>query len=416
MHKLFLSGLIAICVVLAACGGGGGGSSTTPTPTPVPTVVPTAPPGGPNVLSVVVDSGPNADYVNGPFASVTICQPGTNTCQTIDHLLVDTGSYGLRIMASTFNALPLSALPQQTGATNGGNSPLAECAQFGSGFTWGSVRTADVIMAGEQASNLPIQIIGDQNYASIPSACSAAGGTPLNSVAAFGVNGVLGVGLFAEDCPACATTPLSPTNGGGYYYCPTSSTCQVAQVPISKQIINPVAQFATDNNGVLLWLPAVPASGASNVVGSLVFGIGTRTNNALGNAKVLTTNGSGLISTLFNGTNYSTSFIDSGSNGLFFPSSMTVCASPNSEWYCPSGTQSVSATMLGANAVTNPVNFSVGNFVSLLSIPNNTAFNNLGGPLAGEFDWGLPFFFGRNVYTALNGRMAGGQTGPYFAY
>jgi hypothetical protein len=33
-----------------------------------------------------------------------------------------------------------------------------------------------------------------------------------------------------------------------------------------------------------------------------------------------------------------------------------------------------------------------------------------------SFAFGLPFFFGRNVYTAIEGRSAGGQLGPYFAY
>jgi hypothetical protein len=33
-----------------------------------------------------------------------------------------------------------------------------------------------------------------------------------------------------------------------------------------------------------------------------------------------------------------------------------------------------------------------------------------------SFDFGLPFFYGRSVFTAIQGRSAGGFTGPYFAY
>ena len=45
--------------------------------------------------------------------------------------------------------------------------------------------------------------------------------------------------------------------------------------------------------------------------------------------------------------------------------------------------------------------------------PNlNTNFNSP----ASSFDLGLPFFYGRNVYTAIEGRSAGGATGPYFAF
>jgi len=48
------------------------------------------------------------------------------------------------------------------------------------------------------------------------------------------------------------------------------------------------------------------------------------------------------------------------------------------------------------------------------------AFNNLGGPsTAGTFDWGLPFFYGRSVYTALEGhdnrRDNRGHTVPFIA-
>jgi hypothetical protein len=32
------------------------------------------------------------------------------------------------------------------------------------------------------------------------------------------------------------------------------------------------------------------------------------------------------------------------------------------------------------------------------------------------FDWGLPFFFGRSVFTAIEGRSAGGSVGPYMAF
>jgi len=42
-------------------------------------------------------------------------------------------------------------------------------------------------------------------------------------------------------------------------------------------------------------------------------------------------------------------------------------------------------------------------------------FNNLGGPGHDSFDWGLPFF-GRNVFTAIEGRSTPGGTGPYWAY
>ena len=67
------------------------------------------------------------------------------------------------------------------------------------------------------------------------------------------------------------------------------------------------------------------------------------------------------------------------------------------------------------------------NFPAWSSPPPNTsmlAFGNLGGPNAGmpslhipaSFDWGLSFFYGRSVYTAIEGAITPGGTGPYFAY
>jgi hypothetical protein len=67
----------------------------------------------------------------------------------------------------------------------------------------------------------------------------------------------------------------------------------------------------------------------------------------------------------------------------------------------------------------NAVNFSVGNADSLFANnPNNAAFNNLAGPNSdpNSFDVGLPFFFGRAVYTAIEGQNTTAGIGPYFAY
>ena len=33
-----------------------------------------------------------------------------------------------------------------------------------------------------------------------------------------------------------------------------------------------------------------------------------------------------------------------------------------------------------------------------------------------QFALGIPFFFGRNVFTAIEGQTTPGGTGPYFAY
>jgi hypothetical protein len=55
---------------------------------------------GQNVQPIAVNSGPLNNYANGVFTSVTVCVPGSGSCQTINDVLVDTGSSGLRILSS----------------------------------------------------------------------------------------------------------------------------------------------------------------------------------------------------------------------------------------------------------------------------------------------------------------------------
>ena len=191
MHRtLLLSGLLVAQELTPQCGG-------TPSSS-----VPAAP--ADNVQSILVNAGPTGDYFNGAFTSVTICAPGRSTgCQTIDGVLVDTGSTGLRVLSS---ALTLS-LPQQVGASG---APIVECAQFLDGFTWGPVQTADVKLAGEQASAVPIQVIDERAFPNIPTACSSAG-VAEDTLDKLGANAILGIGLFRQDCGPAARSSGRPT-------------------------------------------------------------------------------------------------------------------------------------------------------------------------------------------------------------
>ena len=358
-----------------------------------------------NVVPFTVDGSlcASGSYPNKPCVSVTVCTPGTSTCQTITDILLDTGSYGLRIFKQALSV----SLPQVTVASGA----LAECIQFGDGSTeWGPIQRASVILGGEPAVQLPIQVV-DATFGTRPNQCQNADPTP----AAAGFNGILGVGLFTEDC---GTACVSFAANGIYFAC-NGSVCSGSTAPIASQAQNPVALLLQDNNGVLVQLPGIPAGGTASVNGNLVLGIGTRANNTPSGVTAYSASGVGDFTTTFNGTGFSNSFIDSGSNGLFFDAPATLippCPSPNAGWFCPSTTLSLSATNTAASgSPSGSVPFRIGNFNSLIGSSNNV-FAEIGGSSFGGFDWGLPFFFGRNVFVGIEGKSSSLGIGPYWAY
>src|SRR5262249_35837243 len=175
---------VALAAVLAmpACGGGGGGS---PSAASSPTVN--------NVQPIQVNLGPTRDYLNGVFTTLTPCVPGTSTCQNVDNVLVDSGSIGLRVLASQLSL----QLPRQSDASG---NPIANCGSFvGMNYTWGPMAKATVRLAGEEAPSVPIQIIGDPSLPDPPSNCSA-GGTAIDTLDDLGARGILGIGVFPPDC------------------------------------------------------------------------------------------------------------------------------------------------------------------------------------------------------------------------
>jgi hypothetical protein len=112
--------------------------------------------------------------------------------------------------------------------------------------------------------------------------------------------------------------------------------------------------------------------------------------------------------------------LDTGSNGLFFNSNLTICTESGlADFYCPSSTENLNATIEGQNGMSASVAFSV--------VPADTlsgadaAFSALAGPYPDAqdtqtFDWGLPFYFGRTVYTVIEGATTAVGNGPYVAF
>jgi hypothetical protein len=351
--------------------------------------------------------------------TVTICIPGEQggtQCATVDHMQLDTGSVGVRVHSSALDPAFANRLPAQTGATDDptGNAPIAECSVFGSGYTWGSIRRADVTIGGKTAGNLPIQVIADNKY-STPLDCQQRGGLNLGTVAVLGANGVLGIGPLQRDYPAVALTPLP----AAYYYCTSATSCTGTRIPLDTQVMNPVANFTSDNNGTIIRLPALPAGGQTSATGELVFGVNTQQNNTLpSSAAVLQLDSNSSLTTNYKGS-VLRSWIDSGTNVYYFPDSTIPYAGSDEAGYLytPANTLNLSSVLQASNG-TGPsvtVPFMVSHGFNLRA-NQYSAYDSLAAPYYGGFIWGLPMFYGRSVYTVLSGEKAGTQTGPFVAF
>lgn len=383
-----------------------------------------------NVQSIVVDSGPSpvanstSPSINTAFTTVTICAPGSTTnCQTIDHIQVDTGSAGLRILSEVLTI----TLPVKNDTAG---NVIAECVGFVDGASWGPVRQADVKIGGETALTQEVQIIGEATY-TVPSTCTgtSGAGTGLeDTVAKFGANGILGVAPYVSDCGAACLQQ----NNGTYYTCATASTCAESAMAENLQVSNPVAAFTADNNGVIIQLPSVPTSGSASVTGSLIFGIGTQSNNGLGNATVFNLASNGFLQTNYKSGILNYGFIDSGSNGYYFhDASITTCTT-NVGFYCPAADQTLQASIVNpVNNASKSVSFTVTNADSLfknaktvigatsgLAGDSHSFGDGTNGTIPGDqaFDWGLPFHYGKSVYVVIEGKTTSAGTGPFFAF
>lgn len=371
-----------------------------------------------NVVPITMGCG----YINEPCVAVEFCKPGaaygSSDCTLIDHVLLDTGSYGLRVFAS---AVTISLSQNVPG--------LAEVVQYAdSSCDWGPVKTADVYLGNEKAASVPIQII-DPSYGSVPPWVSTHCGRGLESDPQLvGFNAILGVGLFSNDCPSCTTAPAS---NGNYYDC-SSGTCYATTASAANQVTNPVALLSSDyNNGVMLSMSSVGSIyGSNSVVGGMTLGIdtpGSSTaptpgypdgNNSSSGVTVFAADSNLFFDTTFPAAApshiFQNSFIDSGSNLWDFADDY---ASPRIT-HCSDGFYCDTAHNLQARPGSgNPVTFNIDNANTVLN-SNATAYDNIGAYWStsyDSFDWGMPFYYGRNIFHLIKNKTAtnmGGVVNP----
>lgn len=407
-----VTSLLATCALSACVGNNNptapGGSSNSPPPVP-------------NVLTVTVDAGPAAasGQINHPYVTVKVCAPGSQTqCTSVDHILLDTGSSGLRLVRSVLVSGGVALTPEVD--TQG--QAIEECMNFSAGQTWGPVVLADVTLAGEVAAKLPVQLMDDTGAGAPPPTDCGVNGTLVNDVAGFGANGLLGVGVFAQDCgSACvnSTTPLAL-----YYGCSTAGTCTAENIALTSQVTNPVALFTTDNNGIIVRLPNLQnANGDTSTTGELIIGLGTQSDNALPTTglTVLGTDSNGDFTTTYNGgSTILPALIDSGTAMYSFddPAIATCASGQYVGYYCPAVAPQAAYAInvgVGRNNATNRVDFAIADPNSFVA--GASAFVNLaGGGGSRRFTWGMPFFYGRGIYVGIDQRASGPYTGPYYAY
>jgi len=391
--RISLTALICT-LVLTGCGGGGGGGSTSATPQPSVA----------NQVALTVEQDPAINgfpTVNLPYVSVTLCDK-TGNCQTIDHIVVDTGSYGLRVLASAVTSLNLPI------STTVGGGALAECATFLGGYMWGGVHNATIKMAGETASNIPVELMGDPNLPSTaPTLCQAqAAGGDIGNLNGIGGNGLLGVGQFVED-------------QGSYFACVggASGSCNTTLVVATNQVSNPVAFFATNNNGVILQMPAISLLGQLSATGTLTFGIDTQANNSVAGYKILPADYLGNFTATIAGQVFTQSFIDSGSNYSF----MNLPAYNTNVYgdYAPAAYTTLSGTLTSNTVLTNPaipVQLGVINTI-MLNFASFTAFNDIIDPgSSGTADLGMPFFYGQSIAFLISGKQVTEGVGPLYGF
>lgn len=375
---------ILTTIALTSCNSGGIDSNNNPS-------------GGLSV-SITPNSFGTCSYFNAPCVSLSICDSSSNNCSTVPNILVDTGSYGLRVFSSVLNSNTLSSL---TPELDNNNNKVAECVSYGDGSqNWGAVYLANIDFSNNNISkNVPIQII-DSSFATLPSMCSNATQSPSD----FGLNGILGVGVYIAD-------------GGSYFSC-NNTSCSPTTVSSSNQVSNPIAKMGA--NGITLVFPAVSNNGQKNVTGNLYFGVNTNNNNTFTNLNYypaqLSSLGIPVFSSQYNNSNY-LSFLDSGTNTLGISNSNLINCSSLNGFICENNTI-LAFNNLSNNGYIN-TNILIGNAETLL-YSGNSAFNNIGSNLnisSNYMDFGMPFFYGKTIQLIFNGNSAGSSmNGPAWAW
>lgn len=390
MQKINLKLVVALGLsasFLAGCNGGSASSS--------PAQVTAS-----NSVQITAGSGYNGNGYNTPYVTVTVCQPNTTICQTVDHILLDTGSVGLKIDQSQLQ----TTLPSIT--QTGSGLPISVCNLYGSGYVFATANYADVYIGGEKAPNIPVQIIDDSTSQSgVPSSCSNQGAF-VDFSNSSGAKGIIGVNPM-----------INLGNNTNLDYTCTGGVCTEINsgIPVTYLNVNPVGYFVSgNNNGEVVSLPTVSANTNSNITGTLTFGINTESNNQVP-TNISSVQGDpndfiGRFIGLSSGAYFPTMF-DSGTNHFrFYSTEINLCG----ELYCPSSstawTSQISSYNMSVSAI--PLSSIITSQTVAYSLMPNLGLS----AQSGSGLYGLPFYFGKNIYLGFVGSNSSMGSGPTWGF
>lgn len=369
-----------------------------------------------NVAEIVIDKGPDSlpesrATTNILYTTIRVCSPGSITnCLSIDHVLLDTGSTGLRIINS--NAIDALRLPRMLY----NESLVNECTSFPRGYVWGSINYADVYWAHEIAPKITLQIIANTT-APVPSSClDFSPPNPIHTVSELRANAIMGIGNMVYDKESDVLGIES--SGAGYYSC-SNNSCSHINIPDTSQVSNIIAQFKdkTVTNGYLIQLPEVLESYTDILKGQIVFGLNTKSNNQISTqAKIFRAMPLGYITTIY-ANQVKFGLFDSGTNSIKVTSNTDPVIPVIHGELFPS-TPIMLTAQLADFAFAEPFyNLSDVNFM-LISNQQVKPVLPYVGTYGGfsEFLWGIPFFIGKNVYFGINKATVNNESTPFVGY
>ncbi len=348
----------------------------------------------PNIVPLVMRT-PRAAF-NRMVVNVTVCEPNTERCATIDDVMIDTGSTGLRLEASAVPTwMRLPAFVRADG------KPLAECLRFVHDTAWGTLNRADVRLGGLTARSLPLQVIDDV-FGAQPPTCPRSDVRPTS-------NGTLGVGQHLFDCQgSCEQRADVP---GVFVQDGTGWSPVEGAVEPSSRLPNPVRYLPGHDNGIVIELPSPPDGGAREVAGTLTFGVVA--DNRGDASKILRLDKAGRFTTVLDGRRFPTSYIDSGTDTYVFDDDrLPRC--PDMAWaYCAQPRRFLGAELVGLDGARTSVTFAVGNYQARREQAAG-ASDDVAEAAEVEsttFVWGAPFFLGRRTSLVLDGEGVTGAPG-----